>query len=73
MFLYNGTGLISLILVLVGVRVNKPKVPEPWYWFAAGLASFLVADIIYYTLEKRLGDALPFPARRIRSTSACTP
>ncbi len=62
LLLYNGIGLISLVLMLVGVRINKPKVPEPWYWFAAGLTSFLVADVIYYTLEQRLGAALPFPS-----------
>ena len=45
LLLYNGTGLLSIVAVLYGVRRNKPAQRASWYWFAAGLASFLIADI----------------------------
>ncbi len=60
--LYNGVGLVSLILLLVGIWKNKPKPIAPWMWFAGGLASFLTADVIYYIIELQSGDAgPPFP------------
>ena len=62
LFLYNGVGLVSVILLLVGVKVHKPETVSPWLWFAGGLISFLTADVIYYIIELRAGDAgLPFP------------
>ncbi len=61
--LYNGTGLLAVVVVLVGVRVNKPQPRTPWLWFAAGLGSFLTADIIYYLLELAAGENdTPFPS-----------
>ncbi len=61
LFLYNGTGLLAVLTILYSVKVNKPEPRGPWLWFAAGLSSFLTADIIYYLLELRYGDLLPFP------------
>ncbi|MFT7474761.1 MAG: diguanylate cyclase (GGDEF)-like protein [Verrucomicrobiales bacterium] len=61
--LYNGVGLLSIALVLLGLRVNKPETLQPWLWFAGGLVSFLTADVIYYVLELRAGEAgPPFPS-----------
>ncbi len=34
----------------------------PWLWFAAGLTSFLVADVCYYVLELVSEDGAPFPS-----------
>ena len=60
--LYNGVGLVSLILLLVGVWRHRPKPLAPWLWFAGGLTSFLTADVIYYLIELQSGDAgPPFP------------
>jgi diguanylate cyclase (GGDEF)-like protein len=59
--LYNGTGLLAVVAVLYGVRRNKPSARTPWYFFAAGLGSFLTADICFYMLELVLGEA-PFPS-----------
>ena len=56
LLLYNGTGMLAVLAVLVGVKVNKPDPRGPWLWFAAGLGSFLTADIIYYLLELQYGD-----------------
>ena len=60
--LYNGVGLVSLILLLFGIWKNRPRPVAPWLWFAGGLASFLTADVIYYVIELQSGDAgPPFP------------
>lgn len=60
--LYNGVGLMSIVMLLIGVKVNKPDMLKPWLWFAGGLTSFLTADVIYYLIELRSGEAgPPFP------------
>ncbi|MGB5755270.1 MAG: GNAT family N-acetyltransferase [Acidimicrobiales bacterium] len=60
--LYNGVGLVSLILLLFGIWKNRPRPVAPWLWFAGGLASFLTADVIYYVIELQSGDSgPPFP------------
>ena len=60
--LYNGLGLCSVILLLTGAKVNKATPRAPWMWFAAGLTSFLTADVIYYLLELTSSDGTPFPS-----------
>lgn len=60
--LYNGLGLLSVVFLLVGVKRNHSTAKEPWLWFAAGLSSFLVADICYYVLELTNGGVAPFPS-----------
>ena len=61
--LYNGTGLLAVGCIVVGLRINRPENRTPWLFFAAGLASFLVADICYYLLELVSGDeGPPFPS-----------
>ncbi len=62
LLLYNGTGLLSVLVVLHGVRRNKPAQRAPWIWFASGLGSFLVADICYYVLELVSENGPPFPS-----------
>ncbi len=60
--LYNGVGLVSLILLLFGIWKNRPRPVAPWLWFAGGLASFLTADVIYYVIELQSGESgPPFP------------
>ena len=60
--LYNGVGLLSILALLVGIRMNAPSPRGPWLWFAAGLTSFLTADVIYYGIELVSGDnGPPFP------------
>lgn len=61
--LYNGTGLLAVVSILVGIRINRPENRTPWLFFAAGLGSFLTADILYYLLELFAGEAGPaFPS-----------
>ncbi|MGI9612739.1 MAG: putative bifunctional diguanylate cyclase/phosphodiesterase, partial [Acidimicrobiales bacterium] len=60
--LYNGLGLMSVISVLVGIRMNDATPRGPWLWFAAGLTSFLTADVIFYVLELVNPEGPPFPS-----------
>ena len=60
--LYNGLGLMSVCMLLYGARVNKATPRGPWLWFAAGLSSFLTADVIYYILELLSPSGPPFPS-----------
>ncbi|MDH3683197.1 MAG: GNAT family N-acetyltransferase [Acidimicrobiia bacterium] len=60
--LYNGLGLLSVASMLIGIRVNRATPQEPWLWFAAGLTSFLTADVIYYVLELGSPEGPPFPS-----------
>jgi diguanylate cyclase (GGDEF)-like protein len=62
LFLYNGTGLLAIVVMLYGVRRNKPAQRAPWIWFACGLSSFLIADVCYYVLELISKDGPPFPS-----------
>ncbi len=63
LLLYNGVGLLSILLLLLGLYVNRPPSMKPWLWFAGGLTSFLTADVIYYVLELQAGEAgPPFPS-----------
>lgn len=59
--LYNGLGLLSVIALVVGTKRNHSEAKAPWYWFAAGLSSFLIADVCYYVLEL-VNDEAPFPS-----------
>ena len=60
--LYNGTGLLSILALVYGVWAKGATPRGPWIWFAAGLTSFLTADVIYYVLELGYPDGPPFPS-----------
>jgi diguanylate cyclase len=59
--LYNGIGFSAVVAVLYGVRRHQPANKRAWYFVAAGLSSFLTADIVYYLLELST-DTAPFPS-----------
>ena len=59
--LYNGIGLSAVIAVLFGIVRNNPENKRAWYVIAAGMGSFLTADVIYYVLEITT-DSVPFPS-----------
>lgn len=61
--LYNGLGLSAVIVMIVGIRRNRPEHARAWYFFAAGLSSFLIADVCYYVLQDIMHvEAFPSPA-----------
>ena len=59
--LYNGIGASAVIAVLVGIRRNQPENRRTWNFVAAGMGSFLTADVVYYVLEI-VRDEVPFPS-----------
>jgi hypothetical protein len=54
--------LSAVLALLAGVRRHRPDSPRPWYLFAAGQLSFLVADLIFYIAQDVLHVESPFPS-----------
>jgi PAS domain S-box-containing protein len=60
---FNLIGLSSALAIVIGVRLHRPRRRLPWYLFAAGMATFVLGDVFYYTLPKLLHRAAPpFPS-----------
>ncbi|WP_332662140.1 putative bifunctional diguanylate cyclase/phosphodiesterase [Aeromicrobium sp.] len=45
--LYVGIGISCVVAILIGVRVNKPVKPLPWYLMAAGQGAWVTGDLLY--------------------------
>ena len=60
--LYNGIGLSAVIATLTGIRRNRPADAGPWKLIAAGMGSFLLAEVVYYVLEDEALDLEVDPA-----------
>src|SRR5437588_442604 len=41
--------LSSVVAILTGIRLHRPRRRLPWYLFAAGIAMFVLGDFFYYT------------------------
>jgi PAS domain S-box-containing protein len=55
--------LSSVVAILTGIRLHRPRRPLPWYLFAAGIAMFALGDAFYYTLPQLLHRSAPgFPS-----------
>lgn len=61
LLLYNSVGLLSVGAVVFSLARYRPARRLPWIMFAAGLTSFLTADVIYYVLETN-STGVPFPS-----------
>jgi diguanylate cyclase len=59
--LYNGVGLMSVLAILVGIRMNKPAHARSWRLISVGAGCFLSGDICYYILEA-VQKTTPFPS-----------
>src|SRR5690242_3462965 len=57
---YNGMGVLSFLVLLIGVWRNRPPSPGSWLLFAAGLIMFVSADIVYEVSGLILGSH-PYP------------
>ena len=55
-------GLSSVAAVCVGIRVNRPAHPWPWWALAAALLAFTAGDTYYNSLEAYYSAANPFPS-----------
>jgi diguanylate cyclase (GGDEF)-like protein len=58
---YNAIGLVSGLLILVAIRVNRPQRPGIWYWFAAGQILWVVGDGVYAYYQYVLHEE-PYPS-----------
>ena len=58
---YEAIGLSAVIMVLVGVRRNRPERRALWYWFAAGLAVWVLGDVTYGIYFHETGS-VPYPS-----------
>ncbi|WP_203781116.1 putative bifunctional diguanylate cyclase/phosphodiesterase [Paractinoplanes rishiriensis] len=57
---YNGLGLASFVVILLAVRHNRPANPRAWYLFAAGVLTYVAADVVYEVAGLVLGHH-PYP------------
>ncbi len=58
----NVIGGSAGVAILVGVRINRPRVSIAWYLFAVGLLLFVSGDVITYNYERFFGEPAPFPS-----------
>ncbi|WIM99721.1 bifunctional diguanylate cyclase/phosphodiesterase [Actinoplanes oblitus] len=58
---YNGIGLMSVVAILGGARLHRPRNPAVWYWFAAGQATWVAGDLMYEYYEYVLHQS-PYPS-----------
>ncbi|MEP6475880.1 MAG: EAL domain-containing protein [Actinomycetota bacterium] len=61
-WLYNAIGISSPIVILLGVRMHRPRPRAPWYLFALGQTLFIAGDVIAYNYDTFFGKELPYPA-----------
>ncbi|MCW2599705.1 MAG: hypothetical protein JWM02_1534 [Frankiales bacterium] len=59
--MFYGYGISSLLAIIVGVRVHRPRRRWPWVAFAGGLLLFAVGDVAF-DLYAEAGDAVPVPS-----------
>ncbi|MEU4421772.1 bifunctional diguanylate cyclase/phosphodiesterase [Actinoplanes sp. NPDC024001] len=45
--LYNAIGLVSAVMIVVGVRRFRPRHPAMWYLFAAGQVTAVAGDFVW--------------------------
>ncbi|MGI5245244.1 putative bifunctional diguanylate cyclase/phosphodiesterase [Dactylosporangium sp. CA-139066] len=58
---YEAVGLGAVIMVLLGVRRNRPQRRALWYWFAVGLGVSVLGDVAYGIAFHQAGS-VPFPS-----------
>ena len=48
---YDVVGVAVVIALAVGIRVNHPSRPLPWWLLTGGLAMMLIGDAMYFVIE----------------------
>ncbi|HEV8652308.1 MAG TPA: sensor histidine kinase, partial [Actinomycetes bacterium] len=59
---YTAAGMSSVVAVVVGVRIYRPRQPLAWHLLAAGLFMFSAGDTINNGYEWVLRTEAPFPS-----------
>jgi signal transduction histidine kinase len=60
-FCYVGFGVTASLAILVGARLYRPRPALPWYLFAAGTFTVVVADFVF-VLAEDLSPKVRFPS-----------
>ena len=60
--LYDLVGATSGVIVIVGVRINRPSLPASWYLFAGGLVAFATGDLIFNLYDWVWHRSPPIPS-----------
>jgi PAS domain S-box-containing protein len=58
----NAIGASSVVAIVVGVHLWKPKKRTAWYLMAVGQAFFVAGDVITYNYQRLFHAPLPFPS-----------
>ena len=61
-FLYLTTGIVSVVVMLVGVRRNRPASTRPWILLALGISAWVIGDAIWYGYDLVLHRPAPWPS-----------
>ncbi|RHW24267.1 EAL domain-containing protein [Nocardioides immobilis] len=61
-YLWAAIGLLSLVGLVVGIRVNRPRRQLPWWLASAGVAALMLGDTTYDVMASVLGEENPFPS-----------
>jgi diguanylate cyclase (GGDEF)-like protein/PAS domain S-box-containing protein len=59
--LYNALSASVVVVMLVAARRCSGRARRPWYFFAAGQACYLTADLLWSVVDARV-DEVPFPS-----------
>lgn len=61
-YLWTLIGCSSVVAIMVGILLNRPRRTLPWWLVAAGTATFIAGDTTYDLLTGALGLETPFPS-----------
>jgi hypothetical protein len=59
---YSAMGIVAVAAIAVGVRLNRPSYPLPWYLVIVGQSMLVVGDGIWNYYELVLRIESPFPS-----------
>ncbi|MGB2873842.1 MAG: EAL domain-containing protein [Gaiellaceae bacterium] len=60
--LINGLGLLGVVAIVVGIRMNKPRAQAAWWLFVLGQFLFFSGDLYTYSYPKLFGADVGFPS-----------
>jgi diguanylate cyclase len=60
--MYNLTGLLSCVVIFVGVWRNKPAAKAPWVLIASGILAWSIGDLIWSGYSLVLHEDAPWPS-----------
>ncbi|MGA8211496.1 MAG: EAL domain-containing protein [Nocardioidaceae bacterium] len=61
-YLWTVIGVSSVLAVVTGLLLHRPRRPLAWWLVAAGLGTFIAGDIVYDLLAGPTAAAVPYPS-----------